>query len=289
MNHHNFSEEEQTQLLMKAITQFIEKPVINDALIESFAGLTGNFRKIGEYLGELFFYVDAQKNEQIQKRAISLPNLEVSAPKTVLLFDDNRARLQLLAKRLNEQRDLTVLETYVSAHRAVEACRRWSPDFVVMDVQMPDGDGITAAQKIATQCPSTIKVVLISENNAPYGALQSMAAGAKGYLTKVDGINNLPFRLRMIANGDFVMNQEIRDAFLTYMHYRGILTVTQMKVLGHIIESKTRDQMEKDLKMSKEALRQNIYRIGKLLGVKEGEVGIREHFWNRNQSTQNVW
>lgn len=285
MKNHNLSEWEQTQLLMGAITQFIEKHTIDDSFIASFTGLTGNLKKIGEYLMELFFHLEAQKIEQIQKnlKTSSLERNQETIPRpiskkiTILLFDDNQARLHMLKKQLNEQRDMEVLASFESAHLALDACQRWSPNLVVMDMQIPEVDGVKATQKIVTQFPA-ITVVLVSEHNGPYAAFQAMVAGAKGYLTKMDGIANLPSRLRAIHNGDFIMNQNIRDIFLSYMHYRLIFTNTQMNVFGRVIEGKTRGQMEKELKMSPEALRQNIYRIGKILGVKAGEVGIREYF-----------
>lgn len=282
MKTHNLSQSEQAQILTNAILHFIETDSMNDSFIKAMSSLTYHYRKIGEQLAELFFHWEAQSVKQAQS-----PFLEESQSNplsetiTIVLFDDSPTRLRLLEKHLNQQRDMQVLASFESAGRAVEVCQQWLPDLVIMDMQMPKVDGIAATKRMVQHFGETIPVVLITEQIVFYEVLQAMTAGAKGILSKTDGILKLDSRLRSVYRGDFLVSQAIRDVFLRYMGYRFILTNTQMEVFGKILEGKSREQMESQLHMTKEAVRQTIYRIRNIIGVKGTEAEIRDYFFNR--------
>lgn len=286
---------EQTQMLIDAMYQFMENGLIDESFITSITSFSGNYKKIGQQLIELFFQLESQKNRRIQEELMQkkVPQLypkwedkppvssKLSKKIRVIVFDDNTVRLNTIKKKFNHQRDIELLATFDSAIHVVEECQRWSPDIVVMDMQMPGIDGIEATQRIVKRFGEEIAVVIVSVYNSPYYVFKSMVAGAQGYLTKTDGMDKLPTRLRMIYEGDYQMNQEVCASFIRYMRYRSILTNTQMEVFAGVLQGKSRELLEKELEMSKEALRQNIYRIGKALEVKEGEIGIREHFFSK--------
>lgn len=285
MNKPNLTESEQTQILTDAIVRFIETPSIDDSFLKALPQLTNHYQTIGVQLAELFFSWEAQNVKRTQALICQekTPPL-FSETLKILLFDDNPARLHMLNQQLNQQRDMRVVATFRGAHHAVEMCQRWSPDLVVLDVEMPQNGGILATQQIVEHFGNRIPVVLVSARNFPYGVFQAWVAGAKGYLTRTDGLRNLPDRLRTIYRGDFVMNQEIRDTFLRYMHYWTLLTQKQMAVFALSVEGYSREQMEQELKISPPALRQTLYRIRSVLKLKgspgdDNDTLIRDHFF----------
>ena len=79
-----------------------------------------------------------------------------------------------------------------NGHEAIEKYKAWQPDVVLMDISMPEMDGITCIEKIAAYDPD-VKAIIISgyEKNDPIGLKENVKRFVKGYLTKPVGIHEL--------------------------------------------------------------------------------------------------
>lgn len=102
-------------------------------------------------------------------------------PIRILLVDDHQLVRQGIASLLRTQPDLEVVGEAASGQEAVEKARELMPDVILMDIQMPGGDGITA-----TEMPST-KVLMLTVSEDNQDLFQAIKHGAQGYLLK-----NLP-------------------------------------------------------------------------------------------------
>jgi DNA-binding NarL/FixJ family response regulator len=106
-----------------------------------------------------------------------------SSPVRVLIVDDHalaRAGMRML---LSGARRLEVVGEAGDGRDALIMCRRLKPDLVLMDVRLPDMDGLAATRAIRTAQPE-IRVLLITMYEAPEYASEALRAGAAGYLLK---------------------------------------------------------------------------------------------------------
>ncbi len=88
---------------------------------------------------------------------------------------------------------------------AVEAAREFGPDVVLMDVRLPDGDGIEACRQIKKFLPETHVLFLTSYANNEF-VLASMEAGADGYLLKESGSRRIVDAIHSVLNGKSVLD-----------------------------------------------------------------------------------
>jgi DNA-binding NarL/FixJ family response regulator len=126
----------------------------------------------------------------------------------VLLVDDDvlvRAGLKMI---LDAEDDIVVVGEAESGTDAVRAALRLTPDVVLMDVEMPDGDGISATREITGQCEATAVVVLTTFELDEY-LFESLRAGASGFLLKRSSPEQLLEAVRVAAKGEALLASSI--------------------------------------------------------------------------------
>jgi DNA-binding NarL/FixJ family response regulator len=102
--------------------------------------------------------------------------------RVVVVDDHDVARLGLIAI-LESIPGIQVVAEATDAPRAIDAVRYYRPDLVLMDVRMPDTEGLAAARQIRASWPST-RVVMVSYWNVPEYVVEAFQAGATGYISK---------------------------------------------------------------------------------------------------------
>lgn len=101
----------------------------------------------------------------------------------VLIVDDVPETRENIKKLLLFEKDIEVVETVASGAQAIEAAKRLRPDVILMDINMPDMDGITATEAINLQVPES-QVIMISVQADADHLRRSMLAGAREFLIK---------------------------------------------------------------------------------------------------------
>ena len=115
----------------------------------------------------------------------------------VLIVDDIAETRDHLAKLLSFEPDMAVAGTAASGREAVELTTKLRPDVVLMDINMPDMDGITAAEHIAAEVPATAVVMMSVQGEADY-LRRSMLAGAREFLVKPFSSDELSSSIRQV-------------------------------------------------------------------------------------------
>ena len=100
----------------------------------------------------------------------------------VLIVDDHRLFADAIQCALSEQ-GMETVEVVTRAADAVEAARQLRPDLVLMDVNLPDEDGIAAGTRILRELPTT-NVIAVTASREPRAVTEAVRAGFAGYLTK---------------------------------------------------------------------------------------------------------
>ena len=115
----------------------------------------------------------------------------------VLIVDDIPETRDHLAKLLGFEPDIEVVGTASSGAEAIEQATRILPDVILMDINMPDMDGIAATERLSSQVPSAAVVMMSVQGEADY-LRRSMLAGAREFLVKPFSSDELTASIRQV-------------------------------------------------------------------------------------------
>lgn len=121
-------------------------------------------------------------------------------PITVLLVDDHMIVREGFRKLLEAEPDIEVLGEAQTGRQAVALAKKLSPAVIVMDIAMPELNGLEATRQIRKANPAT-KVIILSAHSDDAYVEQAIASGAAGYLIKQTSSNDLCKAIREVQNG----------------------------------------------------------------------------------------
>ena len=134
-------------------------------------------------------------------------------PLRIVVADDQRAVREALATVLDAEPGLEVVGLAADGDEAVELAHRFSPDVVLMDLRMPNVDGVVATQRLATELPD-VKVVVLTTFADDSSMLAALEAGALGFLTKDAGRDQIALAVRSAAAGQAVLDPSVQASLL---------------------------------------------------------------------------
>jgi DNA-binding NarL/FixJ family response regulator len=127
------------------------------------------------------------------------------APLRIVVADDQRAVREALATVLDAEPGLEVVGLAADGDEAVELAHRFSPEVVLMDLRMPNVDGVTATRRLTNELPD-VKVVVLTTFADDTSILAALEAGASGFLTKDAGREQIALAVRSAAAGQAVLD-----------------------------------------------------------------------------------
>ena len=104
-------------------------------------------------------------------------------PARLVIADDHELARMGLRSMLAGEPDLEVVGEAATGREALTVCSRLRPDLVLMDVRMPELDGLAATEAVKAACPAT-SVIIVTLYEDPDYLLQAIRAGAAGYVLK---------------------------------------------------------------------------------------------------------
>lgn len=172
----------------------------------------------------------------------------------ILLADDHTVVRQGFRMIVAAQPDMEIVGEASNGREAVELSEQLQPDVVVMDVAMPELNGIEATRRLMTSAPRTRVLALSMHKDSVY-VREILRAGARGYLLKDAFDRDLLAAIRAVARGEGFLSPAISDAVLN--DYRrhvtdplDLLTSREREVLQMIAESKTNKEIATTLNLS---------------------------------------
>lgn len=194
----------------------------------------------------------------------------------VIVVDDDAIVVRSLATILGAEPDIEVESTGTSGEEAVSLFSACEPDVVLMDIQMPGGDGLSAAEKILAADPAARVVFLTTFSDDDY-IVRALRLGARGYLIKQDVATIAP-ALRSVMAGQSVLEGEVlaRAAALSAdgvrpsrgePEMRG-LTEREREVVRAIADGMSNAEVAAALYMSEGTVRNHISAILAKLGLR---------------------
>lgn len=177
-----------------------------------------------------------------------------SKPLSILLADDHAVVRNGFRHILAAEWDMHVVGEASNGREAVDMAEQLKPDVVVMDVTMPELNGIEASRRIAKTSPRTRILALSMHKDAVY-VREILRAGAHGYLLKDSSQSDFLSAVRAVAVGKGWLSPEVSDAVLE--DYRkhvtnpvDLLSTREREVLQLIAESKTNKEIANALHLS---------------------------------------
>ena len=174
----------------------------------------------------------------------------------VLVADDHAVIRDGLRYLLQAQGDMTVVGDAADGRQAVRLAQQLSPDVVVMDIAMPELNGIEAAQQIHATC-LTVQIIILSIHSATEHIFRALQAGAQGYLLKETAGVEVAEAVRAVHAGRRYLSNKIAETVIEdYINQRHAaspldrLSPREREVLQLVAEGKSSAQIAETLGLS---------------------------------------
>jgi len=192
----------------------------------------------------------------------------MSAPITVLIVDDHAVVRSGLRAYLETQPDLEVVAEAASGREAVQLAAEHVPDVVLMDLVMPEMDGVEATRRIRDASPRTRVVVLTSFHDDVH-IFPAIKAGALSYLLKDIGPEELGEAVRAAARGEAVLHprvaarlaDELRGAWTAGINPYAELSARERDVLRLVAEGRSNAEIAAQLVLSEKTVKSHVSNI----------------------------
>ncbi|MBM7366418.1 response regulator [Gordonia hydrophobica] len=185
----------------------------------------------------------------------------------VVLADDHAAVREGLRLVLEASGAITVVGEAGDGAEAVRAVARLHPDVVVMDVRMPEMDGLAATAAVLAE--STVRILVLTTFDVDEYVLGALAAGASGFLLKSASGAELVDGVRRVAEGDAVLDPAVTRVVVDAMRTRPAtptpdlaeLTEREVQVLGGLGAGLSNAQIAKRLDIGEATVKTHVSRV----------------------------
>jgi DNA-binding NarL/FixJ family response regulator len=186
----------------------------------------------------------------------------------ILIVDDHEVVRMGLRTLLEKRQGFTVVGEAGTAEEALRVAKQSQPDVVIMDIRLPDGNGVQACREIREELPDTRVIMLTSyaDDEALFG---SIMAGASGYMLKQVRGQSLAEAIDKVASGESLLDPAVTSKVLERM--RGLaagggdelaaLSPQERKILTLIAEGKTNKEIAGEVFLSDKTVKNYVSSI----------------------------
>ena len=198
----------------------------------------------------------------------------------ILIADDHLIIRQGLRLILETENDFEFVGEASDGNEALTLCKKLKPDVVLMDLRMPNMDGLTAIERLRVDQPN-IAVVILTTFNEDELMLRGLQAGAHGYLLKDTDRNTLFDTIRAAARGETLLKPEIMARVLSQANTQKKesnepvnLTDRELEVLISVARGERSKEIAVQLGISERTVKAHLASIYNKLGVDSRAAAI---------------
>lgn len=188
----------------------------------------------------------------------------VAEPVRIVVVDDQALFRTGLARLLNEDERIDVVGEAEDGARAVDMVAKLRPDVVLMDLRMPNLDGIEATRRMVAGNPGT-KVLILTGFDADTSIIQALKAGAAGYVLKDAQAESIISSILAVMSGEQVMASAVAQRVLDMLtgsttpkeFYDG-LTAREVEILKLLASGMANKQIAYKLSISEKTVRNHV-------------------------------
>jgi two-component system, NarL family, nitrate/nitrite response regulator NarL len=199
---------------------------------------------------------------------------------SVVIADDHPLYAQALARVVKQRPDLELVGQFERGREALEGVRDLRPDVALVDVRMPELDGIQLANAVARDELST-RVLLISGEGAAPNAYEAIGAGAAGYISKLAKPDEIGDAIQTVARGGTILSGEVQTALAGEVRQRSAterggpsLSPREREILGMIAEGESAPGIANRLHLAPTTVRTHLQHLYEKLGVSDRAAAV---------------
>ena len=194
-------------------------------------------------------------------------------PARVVIADDQTLFRTGLARLLDEDSRVDVVGQASDGAEAVALAQKLKPDVILMDLKMPNVDGIEATRQLVAADPS-VRVLILTTFEADNYVIQALKAGARGYVLKDSLASAIVSSIVAVMAGERVMASAVANRVLEMLtgtttpkeFYDG-LTVREIEILKLVANGMANKQIAFRLKISEKTVRNHVSNMYEKLGI----------------------
>ena len=185
----------------------------------------------------------------------------------ILAVDDHPVFCQGIAGLIEGQADMTLVGQASNGREAIQQFRAHRPDVTLMDLQMPDMNGLDAMIAIRNEFPQA-RIVILTTYTGDIQVLRALKAGAQGYLLKNLLHKELLETIRAVHGGKKALSPQASDEIASHLT-DDALTPAEVVVLRLIAAGNANKQISFELSISEETVKSRVKNILSKLGAKD--------------------
>ena len=197
----------------------------------------------------------------------------------ILIADDHKLMRMGLISLFDVQRDMTVVGEAEDGEQAVRLAGELKPDIVIMDLMMPDVDGVAATERILAAEP-TIKVLVLTTSTVSDDLAHALDAGVRGIITKNAEYAKLVAAIRDVAVGKLAVSSEVRH-LIEEDPPAPKLTARQSDILHSLTRGLSNPEIAKQFGIGRESVKEHIdslyAKIGAANRTEAVAIAFRKH------------
>ncbi len=174
----------------------------------------------------------------------------------ILIVDDDEMVIESFEIILSTVPEFEIAGSAFNGNEAVDFCNNYSVDIVLMDIQMPELDGIAACRTIKKNYPD-IKIIMLTTFHDYKNIHQSLQAGASGYLLKSDDIGKQKLTIQNVYAGLPIISEEALNSFREIKR-EDYLTSRENDILELIASGLSNKEIAEQLYISEGTVRNNV-------------------------------
>lgn len=197
----------------------------------------------------------------------------------IIIVDDEKLIREGLKIILSSFEDIEVLGLCENGREAFEYCRNNEVDVVLMDIRMPEWDGVLGTKLIKESRPNTKVLILTTFQDSEY-IQQSLNNGASGYLLKNSSHDSLHEAIRAVHNGNAVVHPEVLPLLMTRKDGNSLserekikeeasLTERELTIIEEIAKGLSNREIGEKLFLTEGTIKNNITTILSKLGLRD--------------------
>ncbi|SKC42192.1 response regulator [Krasilnikoviella flava] len=194
------------------------------------------------------------------------------APVRVFLVDDHEVVRRGVADLLGMEDDLEVVGTAATAAEALARVPSVRPDVVVLDVRLPDGDGVTVCRELRSRTDAA--VLMLTSFDDDESLFDAILAGASGYVLKQVRGSDLVSGIRTVAAGGSMLDPRAASRVMARLRHQGEdhdplgdLTPQERRILGLVGEGMTNRQIGTELILAEKTVKNYVSSLLAKLGL----------------------
>lgn len=200
-----------------------------------------------------------------------------ATPARLVIADDHDLARAGMRAMLTGQEGLQVVGEAANGREALELCRRLKPELALIDVRMPEMDGLTTCYAIKQECTSTSVILVTMHENLEY-LLDALKAGAVGYVLKDISHQELIASVRCVLQGESLLNKDLVVHLLKRLSLEtpqqeepspGRLSTRELEVLQLLAQGQTNREIAENLIVSISTVKVHVEHILAKLGVSD--------------------